>query len=64
MPLKKYYFFLGYVLMLALVDISAETWNDAEVSVIKIHENDEVNETFLLLLCVSDAKKRWGGKSL
>ena len=50
--------------MLALVDISAETWNDAEVSVIKIHENSEANETFLLLLYVSDAKKRWGGKSL
>ena len=30
----------------------------AEVSVIKIHENDEVNKTVLLLLYISDAKKR------
>ena len=26
--------------MYKMVDISAETWNKAEVSVIKIHEND------------------------
>ena len=46
------------------VGISAETWNKAEVSVIKIHENNNVNETVLLLICISDAKKRWGGKNL
>ena len=40
------------------VGISAETWNKAEVSVIKIHENNNVNETVLLLSCISDAKKR------
>ena len=47
-----------------MVDISAETWNKAEVSVIKIHENDNVNKKVLLLLCSSDAKKRSGGSNL
>ena len=50
--------------MYKMVDISAETWNKAEVSVIKKHENDDVNKTVLLLLCVSDVKKRWRGKNL
>ena len=40
------------------VDISAETWNKAEVSVIKIHKNDNVNRTLLKLLCISDIAKR------
>ena len=43
--------------MYKMVDISAETWNKAEVSVIKAHENDNVNKTILLLLCISDIKK-------
>ena len=47
-----------------MVVISAKTWIKAEVSVIKIHENDNVNKAVLLLLCISDATKRWGGKSL
>ena len=51
------------VCMYKMVDISAETWKKAEVSVIKIHENDDVNKTVLLLLCVSDAKKRWVGEN-
>ena len=42
--------------MYKMVDISAKTWNLAEVSVIKILENDNVNKTVLLLLCISDAK--------
>ena len=50
--------------MYKIGDISAEIWNKAEVSVIKTHENDDVNKTVLLLLCISDAKKRWGGKIL
>ena len=50
--------------MYNMVDISAKTWNKADVSVIKIHENDNVNKTVLLLLCISDASKRWGGKNL
>ena len=50
--------------MYKMVDISAETWNKSEVSVIKIHENDNVSKIVLLLLCISDAKKRWGGKNL
>ena len=50
--------------MYNMVDISAKTWNKADVSVIKIHENDNVNKTVLLLLCNSDAKKKRGGKTL
>ena len=52
------------VCMYKMVDISAEAWKKAEVSVIKIHENDDVNKTVLLLFCVSDAKKRWVGENL
>ena len=36
--------------MYKTVDISAKTWHN---SVIKVHENDEVNKTLLLLLCIS-----------
>ena len=46
--------------MYKMVDISAETWNKADVSVIKIHANDDVNKTVLLLLCISDAKNKMG----
>ena len=42
------------------IKISAETWNNARVSVLKIHENDDVNKTLVLLLCVSDISKRLG----
>ena len=44
--------------------ISAETWNKAGVAAIKAHENDDVNKTILLLLCISGVSKRWGGKNL
>ena len=50
--------------MYKMVDISAETWNKAEVSIIKIHKNDNVNKTLLKLLCISDIAKRWGGKNI
>ena len=50
--------------MYEIIDISAETWNKAEVSVIKIHKNDNVNKTLLKLLCISDIAKRWGGKNI
>ena len=50
--------------MYKMVDISAEVWNKAEVSVIRVHENDDLNKTLLKLLCISNAKKRWGGKNL
>ena len=43
-----------------MIKISAETWNNAGVSVLKIHENDDVNKTLLLLLCISDISKRLG----
>ena len=52
------FFFLSTYKM---VHISAVTWIKADVSVIEIHENDNVNKTVLLLLCISDAKKRRGG---
>ena len=44
-----------------MVDISAETWNKAEVAAINILENDKA---VLLLLCISDSSKWWGGKNL
>ena len=50
--------------MYKIADISVETWNKAEVSVININENDNANKTLLKLLCISDIKKRWSGKNL
>ena len=48
--------------MYKMVDISAETWINTEVSAIKIHGN--VNKTLLKLLCISDNAKSSGGKNL
>ena len=50
--------------MYKMVDIRAKTWINTEVSVIKIHKNDNVNKTVLLILCISDTGKRWNGESL
>ena len=50
--------------MYKLVDIIAETWNKAGVSVIRIYKNDNVNKTVLLLLCNSDMSKGWGSRSI
>ena len=47
-----------------MVDVSAETWNKAGVAAINVYENDDVNKTVLLLICISDYSKRWGGKNL
>ena len=58
---KKFFFFLC---MYTMVDISIETWNKAELSVINIHENGNANNTLLKLLCISDIGKRWGGKNI
>ena len=44
--------------MYKMVYISAETWNKAGVSVIIIHENDDVNTTLLLSLFISGISKR------
>ena len=52
------------VCMYEMVDISAETWNKDEVSVIRVRENDDVNKTCLLLLCISDVSKRWDSKNI
>ena len=54
--------FILCVCMYKMVDISVETWNKAKVSVIRVHENDDVDKTRLLLLCISDISKRWSGK--
>ena len=61
MSLKKNIFFLC---MYKMVIISVETQNKAEVAVININENDNVNKLLFKLLCISDVKKRWGGKNL
>ena len=58
------YFMSFFLCMYKMVDISAETWNKAWASVIRVHENGNVNKAFLKLLCVSDVKKRWGCKNL
>ena len=43
--------------MYKMLDIrSAETWNNAGVSALKIHENVDVNKTLLLSLCLSDKR--------
>ena len=59
--IKKFIFFL---FMYKMVDISVETWNKAEVSVINIHENDNSIKTLLKLICISDIAKRWGSKNI
>ena len=43
--------------MYKMVDISTETWNKTKVSVINIHENNDLNKTLLKLLGISDVKK-------
>ena len=50
--------------MYKMADINAKVWNKAEASVIRLHENDDVNKSFLKLLCISDAKEKWDGKNL
>ena len=39
-----------------MAGINSETWNKAEVSVICVHKNDDVNNCHL--------SKRWGGKNI
>ena len=48
--------------MYKMVNISAETWNKTKISVINIHENDDVNKTLLKLLSISNVKRRWVAK--
>ena len=47
-----------------MVDINSNTWNKIGGSVIRVHENDDVNKTLLRLLCICDINKRWGGKNI
>ena len=61
MPSKNNLFFLC---MYEMVDISVETWNKVEVSVINIHENDNANKALSILICISDIAKRWSGKNI
>ena len=44
--------------MYKMIKTSAIKWNNAGVSVLKIHENDNVNKTLLLLLWISDISKK------
>ena len=37
---------------------------EAGVSVIEVHEHDNVNKTLVLLFCISDISKRWGGTNI
>ena len=60
--IKKLNLFFFYTYK--IVDISAETWNKAGVSVIRVYENDDVNKSLLLLLYVSDISKRWGDTNI
>ena len=43
-----------------MIKISAKTWNNAGVSVLKINENNGGNKKFLLLLFISGISKRLG----
>ena len=47
-----------------MININSNTWNNARVSVIRVHENDNVNKTLLRLLCISNINKRWGSKNI
>ena len=47
-----------------MVDVSAETWNKAEISLIKIHENDDLDNFFYYWFVYATPKKRWGNKNL
>ena len=44
--------------------MNKQTWSKAGVSVTRMHENDDVNKTLLLLLCISDISKRWDGTNI
>ena len=50
--------------MRKIIKISAEKWNNAWVSVLKIHENGDVDKTLLLLLCISEISKRLGCENI
>ena len=47
-----------------MININFNTWNKAGVSVIRVHENDNVNKTLLQLLCVCDINTRQVGKNI
>ena len=47
-----------------MVDISVETMNKSGISAIRIHENYDANKALLLLFCISDISKRWGGTNI
>ena len=47
-----------------MININFNSWNKAGVSVISVHENDNVNKTLLRLLCICDINKRWRGKNI
>ena len=63
MPAQKV-FFCVCVCIYKIVDISAETWNKTGVFVIIVYENDNANKIRLLLLCMSEISKKWGGTNI
>ena len=48
--------------MYNMVDISVETWNKAEISVINIHKNNNANKILLKLDALWHCKKNGVGK--
>ena len=47
-----------------MININSNTSNKAGVSVIRVHESDDVNKTLLWLLCIWDLNKRWGSQNI
>ena len=57
-------FFFFCVCIYKMVDVSAETWNKTGISVIIVYENDNANKIRILLLCMSEISKQWGGTNI
>ena len=47
-----------------MINISAETWNKAGVAAIRIYENENVNKTRQLFLCIAETGKGSGCKDI
>ena len=47
-----------------MININSNTSNKAGVSVISVHQSDDVNKTLLWLLCIGDLNKRWGSQNI
>ena len=47
-----------------MININSNTSNKAGVSVISVHQSDDVNKTLLWLLCICDLNKRRGSQNI